>query len=100
MTLYWHRWRTRRYGVFYYLSTHPWAGDETTRQLTGEIAGVRRIPSSGRWQYDVMAIGVMPGTWGYVGSPTRARRLVEEYLYRERGAAFGEDTLTFVPAAP
>ena len=97
MKLHWHRWRTRQ-GVLYYLNTAPWNGNETTRQLTGEIADVFYLPGSKRWRYDILQHGAMAPTWGVVGSPTRARRLVEEYLDRKSIAAFDDDTLEFVPA--
>lgn len=90
LKLHWHRWRTRA-GVAYHLSTEPWHGDETARRLTGELAGVYYLTSSKRWRYDVQQHGRMPSSWGLVGSPIRARRLVETYILHKSGAAFDLD---------
>lgn len=95
--LHWHRWRTSR-GLSYYLSTEPWNGNETTRQLSGEVAGVFYMHGSKVWHYEIRQHGAMASTWGHTGSPARCRKLVEEYIDRKSIAAFDDDVVAFVPA--
>jgi hypothetical protein len=95
MKLHWHRWKTRSFGTSYYLQRQPWSGDDTTRLLGDEIASVSRT-YEGRWRYDIRQTGAMPGTWGLVGSPVRARRLVATHLARKSTAAFDDDHLEIV----
>lgn len=98
MKLYWHKWVTRR-GTAYHLSTEPFNGDTATRRLTGELASIIHLGEH-RWRYDIAQPPgeKIVGTWGIVGSPVRARRLVEDFFDRKSIAIWEIDDIEFIPA--